>query len=91
MEGTGAMDSSIDTGGHLAVLFMLCGLCHSISRRLSAITWNMSSRSSCGAKRHRHNVTVVETFIVVVVVGVVVSVERHVIVMVMGWCRVWKL
>ena len=64
------------------------------SRRLSAITWNMSSRSNCGAKQHRHNVTVVETFtIVVVVVGVVVVVseERHVIVMVMGWWLFWKL
>ena len=49
-----------------------------------SITWNMSSRSSCGAKRHRHNVTVVEMFTVVVVVVVVVSEERHVIVMVMG-------
>ena len=85
MEGAGATDSSIDMGGHLAVLFVLCGLRRNISSRLSAITWNMSSRSSCGAKRHRHNVTVVETFTVVVVVGVVVSEERHVIVMVMGW------
>ena len=83
----------MNTAGHLPVLFVLCGLCRSISRRLSAITWNMSSRSSGGAKRHRHNVTVVETFTVVVVVGVVVvvSVDRHFIVMVMGWCVVWKL
>ena len=36
---------------------------------------------------------VVETFTVVVVVGVVVvvSVERHDMVMVMGWWLVWKL
>ena len=67
----------MDTGGHLPVLLVLCGLRRSISCRLSAITWNMSSRSSCGAKRHRHNVTVVETSTVVVVVVVVVSVERH--------------
>ena len=91
MKGAGPKDSLIDTGGHLPVLFMLCGLRRKISRRLSAITWNMSSRSSCGAKRHRHNVTVVETFTIVVVVGVVVSEERHVIVMVMGWCLVRKL
>ena len=86
-EGAVPKDSSIDTGGYLAVLFMLCGLRRNISRRLSAITWNMSSRSSCGAKRHRHNVTVVQTFtvVVIVVVVVVVSEERHVIVMVMGW------
>ena len=86
-------DTFIDTGGHLPVLFVLGGLRRNISSRLSAITWNMSSRSSCGAKRHRHNVTVVETFTVVVVVGVVVVVseERHVIVMVMGWWLVWKL
>ena len=77
-------DSLIDMGGHPPVLFMLCGLRRNISRRLSAITWNMSSRSSCGAKRHRHNITVVETSTVVVVV-VVVTVERHFIVMVMGW------
>ena len=88
-EGAGPKDSSIDMGGHLPVMFVLCGLRRSISRRLSAITWNMSSRSSCGAKRHWHNVTVVETSTVVVVV--VVSVERHFIVMVMGWCVVWKL
>ena len=91
MEGDGATESSMDTAGHLPVLFVLCGLCRSISHRLSAITWNMSSRSSGGAKRHRHNITVVETFTVVVVVGVVVSVERHVMVMVMGWWLVWKL
>ena len=83
----------MNMGGHLPVLFVLCGLCRNISHRLSAITWNMSSRSSCGAKRHRHNVMVVEMFTIVVVVGVVVVVseERHVIVMVMGWWLVWKL
>ena len=91
MEEAGPTDSSIDIGGKLPVLFMLCGLCHNISSQLLAITWNMSSRSSCGAKRHRHNVTVVETSTVVVVVVVVVSVERHFMVMVMGWWLVWKL
>ena len=91
-EGAGPKESSIETGGHSPILFNSCSLCRSISSRLSAITWNMSSRSSCGAKRHRHNITVVETFTVVVVVVVVaVSEERHVIVMVMGWCWVWKL
>ena len=82
----------METGGHLPILFMLCGLCRSISRLLSLITWDINPRSRGGAKRHRHNVTVVETFtVVVVVVVVVVSVERHVIVMVMGWWLVWKL
>ena len=80
----------MNIGGKPPVLFMLCGLRRNISSRLSAITWNMSSRGSCGAKRHRHNVTVVETSTVVVVEFVVV-VERHVIVMVMGWWLVGKL
>ena len=31
-EGAGPKDSSIETGGHLAVLLMLCGLRRSISR-----------------------------------------------------------
>ena len=90
MNEAGAKDSSIDMGSHPPVLFVLCGLCHSISSRLSAIAWNMSSRSSCGAKRHRHNVTVVEMSTVVVVEFVVV-VERHFMVMMMGWWLVWKL
>ena len=47
-------DSSIDTGGHLSVLFVLCGLCCNISRWLSAITWNMSSRSSCCCNLYVH-------------------------------------
>ena len=90
MEEAGAMDSSMNIGGKLLVLFMLCGLCRNISSRLSAITWNMSSRSSCGAKRHQHNVTVVETS-TVVVVEFVVTEERHFMVIVMGWWLVWKL
>ena len=89
-DGAGPKESSIETGGHPSVLFNSCGLCRSISSRLSAITCTSRSRSSSAVSRHWHNVTVVEMSTVVVVVGVVV-VERHFIVMVMGWCRVWKL
>ena len=91
-DGAGPKESSIETGGHPLVLFNSCGLCHSISSRLSAITCTSRSRSSSAISRHWHNVTVVETStVVVVVVVVVVTEERHFIVMVMGWCWVWKL
>ena len=83
-DGAGPKESSIEMGGHPSVLFNSCGLCRSISSRLSAITCTSRSRSSSAVSRHWHNVTVVETSTVVVVV-VVVSVERHFIVMVMGW------
>ena len=86
----GLKDSSIDMGSHLPVLFMAGGLCHSISSLLLAITCIIRLRSSCGANCHWHNVMVVETSTVVAVEFVVV-VERHFMVMVMGWCCVWKL
>ena len=89
-DGAGPKESSIETGGHPSVLFNSCGLCRSISSRLSAITCTSRSRSSSAVSRHWHNVTVVEMSTVVVVV-VVVTVERHFIVMVMGWWLVWKL
>ena len=83
-------DSSIDTGGHPPVLFISCGLCRSILSRLSAITCTSRSSRSGADNWHQHNVAVVETSTVVVVV-VVVTEERHFMVMVMGWCVVWKL
>ena len=90
-EGAGLKDSSIDMGSHPPVLFMSCGLCRSISSRLSAITCTSRSIRTSADSWHWHNVAVVEMSTVVVVVVVVVTEERHFMVMVMGWWLVWKL
>ena len=87
---TGLKNSSIDMGSHLPVLFNSSGLCCCISNRLSAITCTSRSRRSGADNWHQHNVMVVETSTIVVVEFVVI-VERHFMVMVMGWWLVWKL